>query len=413
MLDAHTRLKNARALMLVKHPFFASIMMGMPMIVSDDIPCAPGCTPTMATDMKSLYVAPSFVDTIDDKVLLFAIAHEIMHTALEHGSRRGYRDAMLWNIACDYSINLTLKDTGFAIWSQALNDEKYRNDDKLPMSADSIYNLLQQEMSQKPQPQPGQGQGGQGQPGGPPQPGNGPPPPGGSGPGQPGGDHHSPMLGDIVQPEAMGDPVAEDALRRDIQQRVAQAANVARMMGEMSASLERFVNEVLDPKVPWTEYLRQYMQRTVHEAEESWARRNRRFPIYLPSRYTQRMGEIIFIDDTSGSIGNEEIKQYNGEQAEVAESVNPERIRIVYCDSRVKGEQVWEMGEFDPAEIKPVGGGGTDMRVALDYVEQYDPTVVVLLTDGYTPWPAEEPDFPLIVCCTTEAKCPIGEVIRI
>jgi predicted metal-dependent peptidase len=401
MLDAHTRLKNARALMLVKHPFFASIMMGMPMIISDDIPCAPGCTPTMATDMKSLYVAPSFVDTIDDKVLLFAIAHEIMHTALEHGSRLGYRDMMQWNIACDYSINLTLKDTGFTIWDRALSDEQYRNDDKLPMSADAIYNLLPPEQKQ----QGGGGGGGDGD-------GADGQSPGSGGMGQPGGQHHSPMLGDIIRPEAMGDPVAEDALRHDIQQRVAQAANVARMMGELSASLERFVNEVLDPKVPWTEMLRQFMQRTVHEAEESWARRNRRFPIYLPSRYTQRMGEIILIDDTSGSIGNEQLKQYNGEAAEIAETVNPERIRIVYCDAKVKGEQEWEMGEFDPAEVKPVGGGGTRMDIALAHVEQYEPTVVVLFTDGATPW-GDEPDYPLIVCCTTEAKCPIGEVIRI
>jgi predicted metal-dependent peptidase len=386
--QALERIKRSRAKMLVKHPFFASLMMSMRMVYTDEIP-------TAATDMKRLYINPAFVDGIDDDVLLFVIAHEIMHTALEHGMRRRDREPMLWNIAADFSINLTLKDCGFKIWDQALNDDKYRNDDKLPMAADYVYNLLKQERDKQPQPQQGQ-------------PGSGPP-----GMGEPGGQYYSPMLGDLKEPEDLGDPVSEDALRRDIQQRVAQAANVARMMGNLSAGLERFVQEVLDPKVPWQERLRHLMQRFTPD-EENWARRNRRFNIYLPSRHSERMGEIVFIDDTSGSISNEEIKQYNGEQASVAESCNPESIRIVYCDAKVKGEQVFEDGAFDVSELEPKGGGGTDMRVALEYVEQYDPEIVVLLTDGFTPWPTDEPLFPLIICCTTETTVPAwADVVRI
>jgi hypothetical protein len=38
---------------------------------------------------------------------------------------------------------------------------------------------------------------------------------------------------------------------------------------------------------------------------------------------------------------------------------------------------------------------------------------VVLFTDGYTPWPEVEPDYPLIVCCTTDAPVPVGMDIRI
>lgn len=141
--SATERIKNARALMLVKHPFFASLLLSMPMVETTEIP-------TAATDMKTLYVNPAFVDSIDDKTLLFVLAHEIMHTALQHGLRKQTRVPLRWNVACDYSINMTLKDSGFTIWDQALFDEKYRlppapnsgsGTKGLPMSADSIYNL--------------------------------------------------------------------------------------------------------------------------------------------------------------------------------------------------------------------------------------------------------------------------------
>jgi predicted metal-dependent peptidase len=365
----------------------------MPMVLTDDIP-------TAATDMKTLYINPAFIDTIDDKTLLFVLAHEIMHTALQHGLRKQARHHMLWNIACDYSINLTLKDSKFAVWDQALCDEKYRlpSDPKtsshvggLPMSADSIYNLLKKEIEEQKKQGGGQGQG---QPGA----------------GEPGGEHHSPMLGDLKQPDVAGDPVAEDRLRKDIQQRVAQAATVARMTGNMSGALERFVNQVLDPKVPWFDMLRHYMTDSAPD-DENWSYRNRRFQqIYLPSDHSERLGEFIAIGDTSGSISNEEMCKYVAEFVAVAEDCKPERIRLVWADTKVAGEQLFNEGDLIAAE--PKGGGGTDMRVPLKHVEQYDPKFVVLFTDGYTPWP-DHVSYPLIVCCTTEHDCPIGEVIRI
>ncbi|WP_309646037.1 DUF2201 family putative metallopeptidase, partial [Phenylobacterium sp.] len=379
-----TRLQKARTKMLIKHPFFATLMLSMPMIETTDIP-------TAATDMKTLYINPAFAETLDDEIIIFVLAHEVMHVALQHGLRKVTRDHMLWNIACDYAINLILKDSGLTVWDQCLIDEKYRD-----MSADHIYQLLQKEQAKKPKPKPGQGQG-QGQPG----------------MGEPGGEHHSPMLGDLKDPNVANDPAAEEAIKRSIQRRVGQAANVARMAGKLAGGLERFINEIIDPKVPWQELLRHFMTSTSQD-EESWSRRNRRFgDVFLPARYSESMGPIIFIGDTSGSIGNDELKQYNGEAGAIAEDLKPESIRIVWCDTKVAGEQFFEQGEFSVDQVKPMGGGGTDMRTALTHVEQYDPEVVVLFTDGYTPWPEVEPDYTLIVCCTTNATVPVGLEVRI
>lgn len=381
MAQAMDRLKKVRALMLIKHPFFATLMMGMPMIETRDVP-------TAATDMRSLYINPDFVDTIDDKVLMFVIAHEIMHTALKHGLRKQQRNHLRWNIACDYSINLTLKDDKFTVWDQALLDEKYRGPDKFALSADVIYNLLTKEEDEQKQ------QGGGQQPG----------------MGEPGGSHHSPMLGDLKDVPGSGDPMAEDALAQDIQQRVAQAAAIARMTGNMSGNLERFVKQVLEPEVSWIDLLRNFMVETT-QADEDWSIRNRRFEdIYLPSDHSEAMGELIAIGDASGSCYND-MERYFTEFLSIAEQVNPERIRLIWADTKITNEQEFEAG--DDIVIAPKGFGGTDMTVPLKYVEQFEPRVVVLFTDGHTPWPKEEPPYPLIVCCTTDAKCPVGERVQV
>lgn len=356
--------QKARARMMTRHAFFASIMMSTPAIETRDVP-------TLATDMKTIWYNPDFIagKTVDE--IMFGIAHEVLHIALLHGERLTERDPQVWNMACDYAINLTLRKCGFTLIANVLVDNKYNG-----MSADQIYDLLMRDPDKQP---------------------------------SRGADDNGGMGSDLKPMTGSADDVA--TAKRQVMQKVAQAATMARMCGQLPGELERLVGELLNPVVPWYEMLQHLMNQTAQD-NEHWNRRNRRFAhLYLPGRWSQRMGEVILIGDTSGSIGNDELGKYVSEGASLAEQLQPERIRILWADTCVAGEQVFELG--DPIEPEPQGGGGTDMRVPLADAEQHDPLVVVLFTDGYTPWPQVEPSYPLIVCCTTNAPVPIGTVVRI
>lgn len=370
-----SKLDKAKAQLLSKSPFFATLMMGTQLIEDASIP-------TAATDGAKIFYNPEFIDGLSVNVVQFVLAHELGHMMYDHTGRRGTRNPVLWNVAGDYVINWLLKQDGFEIWDSAMCSKDYAD-----MSTEQVYHLLQQEQDK--QKKNGQGQPGQGQPGQ------------GQHPGQIGGDLREPAGGEA----------AKAANSTAMRQRVAQAANVARMAGKMSAGLASFIDEVLNPKVSWQDLLRDYMTRT-NKDDESWTRRNRRFGhVYLPARYSERMGEIVIIADTSGSIGQDELNQVAAEINAIAEDVRPECIRVIWADTKVCNEQTFEVGE--EITFEPAGGGGTDMRVPLEHIAQYDPEIAVLITDGYTPWPDAEPAYPLIVCCTTNTNVPIGSVVRL
>lgn len=370
-------MQKARARMLIKNAFFSTMLMTMPCHEDRSIP-------TLETDGAQLWYNPDFIDTLTVDQVMFALVHEVMHAVLDHAGRRAGRSPKKWNTAADYCINLVARDCGFTLIDGVLIDDQY-----VGLSADQVYRLLPDE----------QGSGGSGQ--------------GQSGGGKPGkGDG---VFGqDLKDPQHQSEAAAQHARAKQMQ-RVAQAANVARMAGHLTGSLEKLIGELLNPVIPWNVYLRDYMTAVIRD-DESWSRRNRRFAdVFLPSRHSEAMGEIIFIPDTSGSMWGTDgdLDKICSEIAHCAESVRPERIRVIWVDVAIRGEQVFEAGEFSYAALKPVGGGGTDMRVALEYAARYDPIVAVLCTDGETPWPAQEPPYPLITVCTTQAPCPVGQVVRL
>lgn len=374
------RIAKIRSKLLLKTPFFGTILMTTPMIETRDVP-------TAATDMRTIVYNPDFFGRLSDDEVTFVLAHEVLHIAFKHGLRVQSRDRLVWNHAADYAINWILAQMNFTFVDGGLLDRRYAN-----MSAERIYDLLVQEQN------PGDGQPGDSGPEGTDQPLRGAESAGG--------------MGQDLMPVDNLSPAEKAQVEQAINQQVAQAANMARMAGKMPAALDRAVTAILHPEAPVEELLRQLM--TVHDtSDEDWSRRNRRFTdVYLPARHNEAMGEVVVIGDTSGSVSQVEVNKIAGMVTRIVENMRPERVRMVWADAAVAGEQVFERGE--PLDFEPAGGGGTDMRVPLEYVEQYEPVVVVLVTDGHTPWPQHEPPYPLITCCTEpNVTIPIGEVLRV
>ena len=370
------KIAKARSYILLKEPFFGYLIMQTPIKARSDIP-------TFATDMISIYYSPKFTDSLSLKDVVFILLHEIMHIVGKHGMRRGGRDKHVWNKACDYFINLFLVSIGYTMVSGGLIDRKFQK-----MSSERIYDILQEEQEA------GGGDSCVGDQ------------PYGAGEAVCGGD-------DLLKPVSGDDATTGGRARSaQIDGMVSAASTMAEMAGKMSVPLRRLVSELLTPKVPWHEVLAEYMTDLI-EGDENWSMRDRRFQdVFLPEICPDpSMGELVVIGDSSGSVSDKDLQMVATETASCADMLNPSQIRLIWATSEVVAETVFERG--DQLKFESPETGGTDMRVPLAHVEQYDPAAVVLITDGHTPWPTIAPPYPLIVCCTSDVSVPFGRVIRV
>ena len=397
-LPSEVRILKARTTLLLDHPFFGTLLFRL-----GARPCS--SIETMATDGRSLFYNPEFVDTLNAAELAGVVAHEVLHPALQHHTRRGDRSQARWNIACDYAINPILIDAGLTLPKGVLIDDRFRG-----MSAERIYNLIEQEehqtaSSEQAESEPGGGIGEIGNNAPPKDPERDQP----HAPSTPGGVG---QVLDAAEPEAgVGASVAEQA--RDWQIAVEQAETVAKVAGKLPGGAVRAVEASQAAKVDWRELLRLAWSDTI-PADYSWMRPNRRHVwsgLYLPGITSEGVGEIAIAVDCSGSIGSRQLGLFEAEVRSILAGQRPQLVHVIYFDAAVQKTKTYQAGE--PISLSPVGGGGTDFRPCFGWLDERGivPQTLVFLTDLCGTFPKEVPPYPVIWASTEARRAPFGEVI--
>jgi predicted metal-dependent peptidase len=361
------QLTKARTQLVLDHPFWGLMALRLLLVETSTIP-------TAAVDGKRMLYNPTFIAKLDAPKIKTLVAHEVGHCMWDHIGRRGDRNPKKWNMAGDYVINAMLVDSGFEPIGDWLYNKAYDG-----MSADHIYSLIPDDDA-------------------------GGPAEGGDygGPGQP--------LDNIMD----GDPNEVESSAMDWKIATIQAANAAKQMGKLPAAMERFIDELTTVKIDWRAVLRRFVTERSKD-DYSWSRPNRRFlssGIYLPSLYSESMGEIAVVIDTSGSIDQVTLNAFGAEIKAIVQSARPIKTHVIYCDREVN--HIDEFSPNDDLQFKMHGGGGTDFRPPFAYVDAHGikPVCLVYLTDGYGPFP-DSADYPVLWVCTTDVVAPFGETVPI
>ena len=311
--------------------------------------------PTAATNGRDVIYNPQFVDTLNDKKLNFVVLHEALHKVYQHmhlWKKLWKQNPQLANMAADYVVNNAIveADPNGVVTEmpvEALYDSKYRN-----MTTRQIFDLLKEDKEKN-----------------------------GSG-GDEGHDQH-----DWEGAETMTDDEVNET-KRQIDQALRQGEIIR---GKMEGNKNRAIDELLEPKVDWREQLREFVNQTCRNKDKSsWRRPHRRFigqDVYMPSIIGESVGKLVVGIDTSGSIGEQELREFLSEVVGICDDVQPSSIELIYWDHIVQNHETYNQGDYASLArtTKPAGGGGTTVGCVNQYIkdQRLEPEAVIILTDGY------------------------------
>lgn len=212
------------------------------------------------------------------------------------------------------------------------------------------------------------------------------------------GDYELPPPG---QGSAVGIREAEgDLIRRQVARELQEYATKNR--GSVPGGWQRWAAAVLaPPQVAWERELASMVRRAFTAAQGmidySWHKPSRRgnFAGCIMPRLMRPIPEVTVVVDTSASMSKADLTAACIEVDGICKALGQRSVQVVSCDAEVHNVQT----VTSSMQIELAGGNGTDMRVGIEYARGLGAGVVVLMTDGYTPWPSEPATgIELVVC---------------
>lgn len=411
--DTETKLAAARTRLILDKPFLGALVLRLPMVAADPKWCQ-----TTATDARSFYYNPAYIDALSLEQTQFVLAHEALHCALSHFARRQHRVKLRWDVACDLAINPLLVKDGLEPPPGALVLDSFEG-----MTAEEIYPCLDDNNTDQPmdkhvydgedsqssgqQQEDEQREGGQGK-----APRQDESKASGSSEGEQQHQQDSPDGAPEPRPLTAGE---QEALAAQWQQRLAGAAQQALQAGKLGGLLARMVGELLQPKLPWRMLLARYMVQTARD-DYSYMRPSRREGQMIMPSLRSEQADIVVAIDTSGSVSSGELSEFLAEINTLKGQLRA-RVTLLACDTALATSGPWIFEPWEefklPQEFQ--GGGGTDFRPVFEWVERQgrSPDLLLYFTDAEGDFPKSAPPYPVIWLVKGKAPVPWGQRIQL
>ena len=440
---------------LINNGFYGLLLMHIGFALDENVS-------TAATDGEKIMFSPDFLDTLSDRELDFVLMHEIVHIALRHCDRSGGFDNETFNTACDIVVNsnillsenmdtsaITLSEYGESIHLAPDGSEGYN------YTVEQLYSLLPVPASADESDEQshnsgiGDGDSDDGSDGNSDDDGNGD-----SKDDDDNGNSNSDNGGKTKSKKGKGgrksgksddradksgnwddhshwnEHETDDELLKDLWvKRIKDAGEAISVRdsttgrGTVPMFAKRILKELQQPQIDWRTILDEFVEEEI--IDYSFTPPDRRFsdsPFFLPdfNEKDDKVEKVLFMIDTSGSMSDKEITAAYSE--------------IKGAIDQFGGKLSGWLGFFDAEIIEPVpfgdedefckieaaGGGGTDFGIIFEYIKEYMsddlPVSIIILTDGYAPFPDEAVamNIPVLwLLNNEEVEPPWGKVARI
>ncbi|MBR2024372.1 MAG: hypothetical protein IKA02_01030 [Clostridia bacterium] len=375
---------------------------------------------TAYTDGSKIAFSPKFLESLSDEETEFVLMHEILHIVLKHCKRGLDYNQEAFNIACDIVVNSNiLKSFGdnyrrISIAGEPLMHLAPNGNPGHMYTAEEVYDMLPKEMKSKK----GGSMSGKGKNGNKQSTSN-------DGDGQDNNDSQNGSGSNTGDSEKYADKFKNkygkggyyvfddhsfwtddedvqfsDAWNKHFEDacKIVSIEDPSFSRGNLPAFAERILKEREKAQTNWREVLDNFVQDDI--TDYSFNPPDRRFSdsiFMLPDLNESEdtaIKNVLFMIDTSGSMSDNMISQAYQE--------------IRGAIDQFGGKLEGYLGFFDAVIVKPIafstieeleiirpyGGGGTNFHVIFDYVKkemaEAPPSSIVILTDGYAPFPPEK-----------------------
>ena len=384
-VDTGLAIRAGRVLAMRHAPYLAGALLRMLIVETD------GC-PTAATDERwRFYVNPQFAARLTVEQLAYVWLHEVSHCLRGHPARwRALTEPadrhVMFNIAGDALINVDLDD----ISPHGPDDRVVLDELGVPgahrgLPVEELYRRLLEQASVA--------VGGAVDCGS-----------GAAGDERPWELPRSGARDGSVEP---GDAdLIRDAVATEIDRH-------QRVQGDVPAGLRRWADDRLQPVVDWHAELRAVVSKHIGQhagrRDYTYRRPSRRHApgVILPGMVGHAPPSVAVVIDTSGSMMPSDLARALAETGDLVRRLSHSHIpvRVIACDSAATTAQTVR----DVRQVELVGGGGTNMVAGIEAAVGLTPRpdLVVVITDGWTPWPTEPPTAGVsVVAVLTHADAP-------
>lgn len=369
--DEQEAFRLTRLLAAERQPYFARALFAASPVA------APGLGTFAVDRWWRLYIDPDALAAWSTDEGAAVLIHEVGHLLREHGERVDAlarpHHPLAWNLAADAEINDDLLAAGVPLPEGVVT----------PAALGQPPNGLAETYYAAILPPPGA-----------------PDLPDDGGPGCGSGAGTGPVPGEMPEGTDLTDgaapaldPAAADLVRRRVADDV-RAHIEAKGRGTVPAATARWASDVLaPPTIPWQRLLRAAVRRAVADragrVTYTYARPSRRrLPRIIKPAMRAPSVTVSIVVDTSGSMSPDDLTAAVSEISGVlsANGIDRHHLRLLSCDAAATTARPIR----SIRDVTLTGGGGTDMRIGIDAASANRPApdVIIVLTDGYTPWPS-------------------------
>jgi len=363
--------------LIFKEPFYGLFLIGINKRYVESIPTAAVSKNNIGVQ---LMVNPEFYIGLSEDHRFGLIKHELLHIAFGHLiTRDRYPDKKLFNIAADLEINQYILESNLPDGGLLLSSFPEL---KLPVKAGTkvYYDLLQQAKE----------------------------------------DGTCPSLDNLMNQMDGSTPYCHSTwddfdelpeadkklMQKQIEHQLKEAAETTQkkcgnIPGELADLIKRLLH-VEPPKFDWKGYLKRFVGNSSIVYTKKLRRKyNKRYSAN-PGLKIKFKNNICVGVDTSGSVNNDELKEFFGELVHMHKTGH--KITVVQCDTKINS-----IKEFNPkADWEIHGRGGTSFQPVIDHYNEKKGhyTALIYLTDGEAYAPENCPNNTLWV---HSSNCRINE----